>query len=72
MPAAKSIALGPLSAKVQTAKHYAPERIVFETPSRITNSGVREPLKVAGVLWTTPARERSGEAAQLPRVGAGC
>lgn len=47
----KSVSIGPLSNKSSASKHYVPERIVFDIPERITNSGVKEPF--TGVQWQT-------------------
>lgn len=63
--------IGPLSNKAP-AKHYMPEKVEWDTPSRVTNALMREPLTSAIWNHNNALRVGSSEAFSLRSHGAGC
>jgi hypothetical protein len=70
---ANQSAMGSLSKNSAGAKHYAPEKIEFATPTRITNASVSK-----GAYSQVEAHKNSAQrpgcmaAYSLPSRGAGC
>jgi hypothetical protein len=68
----RSIDIGPLSTKEGSGKHYTPQRIVFDTPTRIVAATSTEPLVLAHEWRGSALRPGALEFLRHPSRGLSC